>query len=870
MKAQEISVGEKLSEENLEKILVKTNQLLKASTQASLEEASSILEALASLKYEKYQLKSLEIKNFTEAFNQCQKLSSKDIAKFCKACSKLAYDKDELGLDIKKLISETNLQFGKFNLSEKITLLSSLAKLGFDENHGELNPLLLKISQNLEGKLANCHEGQIASYIHSLAKMELFDCLFEEKNGQKLAKEKITSALTFDKIANLSSDAAFSLLQAQMICHLTAGIKFFDQEAQTAIAGKYFFEEAEVSNLQKLVAKTLKQKGFKVESEYSIYEIEQKSLRDLDIKASKDIAGTTQEYYIEIDGPTHFFAEGEVDSATRKRNRLNNAAIRESDKTGIGKCYYSTISFAEIDKNRSDLSRFLDRQLAQASEIILKDNAAYQLQSLDLRGDSASAKKADEELRQPEVTKNIETVAPAAAKNKKKKKSGKASSTSSSGDASSDLQQMQQAISEANLAALEELLKKGLEVNANLPNGLSPASHAVQSTYEEEWGCYSHDEKRIAVLNSLIGAGANFEGISPIAKSELLPAIFIHSLNYEALFCAAAQLDFISLKPSAITEALDSRSLNIVEAVVSKPGFNPNSREAIKAINSAAQAVASDNCDIKILGLLLSAGGSAKSIELGEEHADLAKNLLTQSLLHCPEIFSTLLNSEKISSKVSGNGWGGILFQAAMLGNQAAVEDLLVKRQFTDQAKSIAFRHACQEGHENLVNFFLEKGADANVIFGNSLTPLTIAAQNGHVEVVKILLENHANVDHRDRTGECTPLIRAARKGNKEVVKLLLKRNANPNLQSSNGNSALMLAVNNGHVDIVEDLLWAGANTDLVNKVGGTAKTVALQKSCKGLNNFIINGYLNSSPTAVFEVMGAGSLEGEGKTRVIS
>lgn len=42
--------------------------------------------------------------------------------------------------------------------------------------------------------------------------------------------------------------------------------------------------------------------------------------------------------------------------------------------------------------------------------------------------------------------------------------------------------------------------------------------------------------------------------------------------------------------------------------------------------------------------------------------------------------------------------------------------------------------------------YFLKKGADVNVVDKNGQTPLFYAARQGHLEVVKYLLKNKANV----------------------------------------------------------------------------------------------------------------------------
>lgn len=88
-------------------------------------------------------------------------------------------------------------------------------------------------------------------------------------------------------------------------------------------------------------------------------------------------------------------------------------------------------------------------------------------------------------------------------------------------------------------------------------------------------------------------------------------------------------------------------------------------------------------------------------------------------------------------------------------------------------------------------------------------TPLHCAAQYGHSQVVRLLLEELTDPTMRNNKFE-TPLDLAALYGRLEVVKLLLS--AHPNLLSCNTkkHTPLHLASRNGHLPVVQVLLDAG------------------------------------------------------------
>ncbi|KAI3323848.1 ankyrin [Xylariaceae sp. AK1471] len=76
---------------------------------------------------------------------------------------------------------------------------------------------------------------------------------------------------------------------------------------------------------------------------------------------------------------------------------------------------------------------------------------------------------------------------------------------------------------------------------------------------------------------------------------------------------------------------------------------------------------------------------------------------------------------------------------------------------------------------------------------------LHIAAWNGNIDSVKLLLERGAQVDSCTKDRGCTPLHLAAQRGHQEIVKLLLDRGAELYTQTHRGSTARMLAIRGNH-----------------------------------------------------------------------
>ena len=69
-----------------------------------------------------------------------------------------------------------------------------------------------------------------------------------------------------------------------------------------------------------------------------------------------------------------------------------------------------------------------------------------------------------------------------------------------------------------------------------------------------------------------------------------------------------------------------------------------------------------------------------------------------------------------------------------------------------------------------------------------------------------------ANVNAANNRYGAPPLMLASQNGHAEVVKLLLAAGANVNATANNGSTSLMAASSNGHVDVIQLLKAAGAD----------------------------------------------------------
>ncbi|HYF16606.1 MAG TPA: ankyrin repeat domain-containing protein [Ramlibacter sp.] len=107
---------------------------------------------------------------------------------------------------------------------------------------------------------------------------------------------------------------------------------------------------------------------------------------------------------------------------------------------------------------------------------------------------------------------------------------------------------------------------------------------------------------------------------------------------------------------------------------------------------------------------------------------------------------------------------------------------------------------AALKGHTDMVKKLIARGADVNK---PGWAPLHYAATGGHLEILNLLLEEHAFVDAESPNGT-TPLMMAAHYGSPAAVKLLLEAGADTAMKNQLGMTALDFARRGNRPDAVE------------------------------------------------------------------
>ncbi len=125
------------------------------------------------------------------------------------------------------------------------------------------------------------------------------------------------------------------------------------------------------------------------------------------------------------------------------------------------------------------------------------------------------------------------------------------------------------------------------------------------------------------------------------------------------------------------------------------------------------------------------------------------------------------------------------------------------------------------------VKSLISSGQSPNSANPDGIHVLAIAARQGDLAMISLLLELTADINFMDKNGQ-TALHWAVINLKPNALKLLLDNKANVNAVNANGETPLMLAAKAGDNNLIKILLKAGADASITDYTGRNAKDWAL------------------------------------------
>ena len=174
---------------------------------------------------------------------------------------------------------------------------------------------------------------------------------------------------------------------------------------------------------------------------------------------------------------------------------------------------------------------------------------------------------------------------------------------------------------------------------------------------------------------------------------------------------------------------------------------------------------------------------------------------------------------------------------ATLMKSEAKLIEVFIAEKGVDATvgwgRKTALIHASEQGQMEIVKLLIENNADLNIQDNYGETALMRAAWWGYTEIVKLLLiENKADLNITDNYGK-TALMKAAYKGQTEIIKLLVANNADLNIKASYGETALIYNVMRGQTEIVKLLIENKADLNITDKDSKTALMRAAENGHK-------------------------------------
>ena len=175
------------------------------------------------------------------------------------------------------------------------------------------------------------------------------------------------------------------------------------------------------------------------------------------------------------------------------------------------------------------------------------------------------------------------------------------------------------------------------------------------------------------------------------------------------------------------------------------------------------------------------------------------------------------------------------IHQACIYGNFAEVRRLVEEKGSNIEKSSrggpTPLILAAEKGHVDVVEYLLEQGADVDKASDGGETPLHSSSRHCQMAMVKCLVEHGADKDKVNNDGQ-TPIHLAAEGYQWVTVKYLIDQGADMNKADNEGRTPLHLAVEHDVLEMVLYLVQQGADKERVDNKGRTPLARAQNLDC--------------------------------------
>lgn len=262
-----------------------------------------------------------------------------------------------------------------------------------------------------------------------------------------------------------------------------------------------------------------------------------------------------------------------------------------------------------------------------------------------------------------------------------------------------------------------------------------------------------------------------------------------------------------------------------------------------------------DLCDIMGVILYTNVGNHVSEMTGKNDARDetwrsspVSEGMSQLSILHTKN-YRAQENSMSQTNNVNNAGNGqreDSLHDAAWKEDLARVQTLLDRGVYVNLkgiSQSTAMHMASARGNSAVVSLLLSKGADPDCKTNDGKTPLAYAVMNGHLDVIRILIEQ-CSVDVNSNSGRWTALHGAAKYSRSTAIRMLTDAGANCRTLDSDGKIPLHWAAEKGDIKTFRGLLRADPDLD-VNTLDGLFRRTPLHYAAEEGHRSIVELLLN-------------------------
>jgi ankyrin repeat protein len=232
------------------------------------------------------------------------------------------------------------------------------------------------------------------------------------------------------------------------------------------------------------------------------------------------------------------------------------------------------------------------------------------------------------------------------------------------------------------------------------------------------------------------------------------------------------------------------------------------------------------------LTLLIVAGATAATTAAATNDS----RLIEAARNHDVKTVRLLMSQHADVNARAGDGSTALLWAAH--SNDLDTADLLLSAGADANAandfRMTPLSQACTNGSDALVRLLLKSGAKPNTAIATGETPLMTCAKSGSVDAVKRLVEYGAAIEAKEPDQHQTALMWAAAEHHLNVVQALIDAHADPKAHSKQGFTAMHFAAREGDLPMIQLLLAAGVNVNILSQADEAAGADAKRAPATG------------------------------------